>query len=63
MTKSAQIITSGKAINLDGTVENVPTPLTGYNDAMRQDSTEVPTETLGAYLGLSQQQVQKGIFY
>ena len=52
------------AIERNGTVKtNLPAPLTGYNEAMDDQSTQAPSMTVGEYLGLNTSQVQKGIFY
>lgn len=59
------ILGNDHTIATDGTVEaeTIPAPLSGYNQAMREQSTEEPTMTVGAFLGLNETQVQKGIFY
>lgn len=61
-TKSDEAIVSGKAIHPDGTVESVPAPLTGYNEAMQEESTPDSSKSLGEYLGLNETQIQTGIF-
>lgn len=63
VTKSAEIQLGTKAINIsDGSFKDIPLPLTGYNEAMREDSTPDPTKSLGEYLGLTQAQIDAGIF-
>ena len=63
-TLSSEIQLGLKAIKIsDGTFIDIPEPLTGYNSAMREESTPDATKTLGAYLGLTTEQVTKGIFY
>ena len=60
------ILGNDHLIHSDGTVEaeNIPDPLTGYNQAMRETSTVSGfSGTVGAYLGLTQKQVEDGIFY
>ena len=60
------ILGNDHLIHSDGTVEaeNIPAPLTGYNQAMRETSTVSGfSGTVGAYLGLTQKQVEDGIFY
>ena len=60
------ILGNDHLIHSDGTVEaeNIPAPLTGYNQAMRETSTISGfSGTVGAYLGLNETQVQNGIFY
>lgn len=53
-----------KALKLDGTFKDIPAPLTGYNEAMKDLSTVSGfSGTVGAYLGLSESQVNKGIFF
>ena len=61
-TKSDEAIVSGKAIHIDGSVETVPAPLTGYNEAMQEESTPDSSKSLGKYLGLNETQIQTGIF-
>ena len=61
--KADKVVTSGKGINVDGTVETALAPLTGYNEAMRENSTVDPSEKVGAYLGLTAAQIEQGIFY
>ena len=62
-TLSSEIQFGTKALKLDGTFEDIPAPLTGYNQAMRDQSTVSGfSGTVGAYLGLSDTQVSKGIF-
>ena len=63
ITKAEKIVTSLKGINIDGTIENAKAPLTGYNEAMRTESSVVSGVTVGSYLGLSREQIQQGIFY
>ena len=52
-------------IATDGSVEaeDVPSPLTGYNAAMTETSLVDPNVTVGEYIGLTQEQIQRGIFY
>lgn len=60
------ILGNDHLIHSDGTVEaeNIPDPLTGYNEAMKEQSTVSGfSGTVGAYLGLTQKQVEDGIFY
>ena len=52
------------AITVDGDYEsNVPAPLIGYNEAMNETSTVRSDMTVGKYLGLSDEQIENGIFY
>lgn len=66
-SKSEKIILGNDhTIATDGTVEaeTIPAPLSGYNQAMKEQSTVSGfSGTVGAYLGLNETQVQKGIFY
>ena len=63
MSKADAIRASNnKAVYIDGTVDSTPDPLTGYNSAMRETSTIESSMTVGAYLGLSQEQIDEGIF-
>lgn len=62
-SKAEKIFTSNKVIKNDGTVENAIPILTGYNEAMREESLIDPTITVGEYLGLTDEQIQNGIFY
>ena len=61
-TKSQEVIVGDKGIGISGSSETVPAQLTGYNEAMKETSTIDQTKTVGAYLGLSELQVQTGIF-
>ena len=63
-SKAEKIVIYDTAIDVEGNFErNIPDLLTGYNEAMRETSTEEPNKTVGEYLGLSQAQINKGIFY
>lgn len=66
--KAEKVVTSGKGICVNDdtkavTLENAIPFLTGYNDAMKETSTIDASKTVGEYLGLTQQQVDNGIFY
>jgi hypothetical protein len=65
VTMSEEVQIGDTAIKIDGTTESdIPAPLTGYNDAMKETSTiSGYTGTVGSYLGLSESQVQNGIFF
>ena len=64
VTKSAEIQIGQKAISMaDGSFSDIPVPLTGYNEAMIEESTPDSSKTLGQYLGLTQSQIDAGIFY
>lgn len=63
-SKAEKIVIYHTAIDVEGNVEtDIPDLLTGYNEAMRETSTEEPNKTVGEYLGLTQAQINKGIFY
>lgn len=60
------ILGNDHLIHSDGTVEaeTVPAPLSGYNQAMREQSTVSGfSGTVGEFLGLNETQIQNGIFY
>ena len=63
-SKAEKIVIQHTAIDVEGNFEtNIPDLLIGYNEAMREISTEEPNKTVGEYLGLTQAQINKGIFY
>ena len=63
LSKSNIIGLGNQGLQFDGTLETVPDPLTGFNEAMKETSTIDDSMTVGEYLGLSDTQVSMGIFY
>lgn len=64
LNKAEKVRISSGAIKLDGSFEeNIPAPLIAFNDAMKQASVLNPSITVGEYLGLTSEQIEKGIFY
>lgn len=61
-SKANVVIIGDKGFKTDGTVSDAPSPLTGYNEAMRETSTIDSSKTVGEYLGLTSEQVTQGIF-
>lgn len=63
-TKAAEIQIGTITVKLaDGSSEEIPIPLYDYNTAMRNTSMVDTNKTLGQILGLTEPQIQNGIFY
>ena len=61
-SKSDTIVCSSKGIKVNGSVVTMGTPLTGFNEAMRETSSIDSSKSVGAYLGLNSTQIQRGIY-
>ncbi len=62
-SKSESVLLRETIINSDGSTETGIETFDGYNEAMQETSTIDSTKTVGAYLGLTSEQVNNGIFY
>lgn len=63
-SKSEKVrVTGDVAVDYQGTVEtDIPEPLVGYNEAMDDESSVDASKTVGQYLGLTDTQIENGIF-
>lgn len=61
LSKAEGIVVGDKILYTDGTSEDYK-DLSSYNETMRETSSIDPTKTVGAYLGLNEDQVENGIF-
>ena len=63
LSRSEKIRIGSGGVDSEGNYEaTYPAPLTGYNEAMREDSTIDPNKKVGEYLGLTLDQIDQDIF-
>ena len=64
LSRSEKIRIGSGGVDSEGNYEaTYPAPLTGYNEAMREDSTIDPNKKVGEYLGLTLDQIDQDIFW